>query len=334
MALLNIKLNKKLLPLSIALAMSAFTTNSYAEELNITASVSYNVGTGANNVNGTNTQVLDTTTSTNNNVFTSAYESSINYDSTASTSAYGTTDGAFYARARGEGVSYNTASSITYVDTIFNNTSIAQDYTIDFTVIQGALEVYGTPTTATDFGQAGYTIDVFLTNSSGVTSSIFSSTALLSMDSNGDISFTGTGTSLNPTYNTAAPSGNYSWTDYSPIAPLNLGSFAANDSFTLTYGMTASASGQFTPASAPPGSTTPINTVGFFDGCEECGGEGDGGFFTGGGSSSRTGDPFAISAPTISSTPTQVASVPEASSLLLMSLGLVGLGAMRRRKSN
>lgn len=317
MAQLKIQTRKKLLPLSIAVALGTFASNIHASSVTINTSGSYTVGAGATPV--TTSAALDSAVDTATSVQSSGYGSTVDYTSNANYFTRGYTNGGFFARASGTsyGEAYNATSSITYVDTIFNNSGTAQNYTFDFNIIQGALSVYGTPTAAGDFAYADYSVNIFLTDSSGVSTSIFSSAAQLNMDDTGTINFTGD-TTLGGAYG----GGNiYGWTNYT--GSLDLGTFNAGDNFTLTYGMTANARGQIT--SAPSGGTP---TVGYGECGIECG-EGGG---VSGGSNSRTGDPFGVSGTgtTISSTPV---SVPEASSVFLMGLGLAGLAATRRRKS-
>lgn len=331
MTLLNIKTNKKLLALSAAIAFSTFATNSYALEINATSG--YSAGSGANATSSSNSQSLNTDTSTATSVSSYSNGYSIDGDSNSSGSAFGNTNGSFFARAKGSGVAYSSNSSITYSQSFTNNAASAQDFSLNFEIIQGALSVFGTPTATNDFANASYNIYINLL-SNGTTTSLFTSYAELSMNNTGGLNLTRTGTSLNTFYDATNPNGSYGWSNFTQYngdpgnESLAIGTFAANESFSIQYGMTASANGQFTPSTAAT-TTTTISSI-INGSISECG-DGGCGRTPNGGSSSRTGDPFNINGVVIGAVSQAPSSVPEASSILLMGLGLVGLAFGRRK---
>ncbi len=314
MQTLKIHTNKKLLPVSIALALGTLSANAYA--IQITATADYTIGsTGPTN----DTKSLDTATSTATNIDILAGAT----DDTFSGNSifyhtYGSTDKTFGARVSGTGV-YDISSSITYVDTIFNDTGTEQAYSFDFMVEQGGISVYGIPT-ATQFAYADYDIEIFFNGAL-----VFSTFSALTLDASGT-TFSG-----DELLGGAYTGGNsYSWSDYFGSAAL--GTLADGETATLEYSMTTKARGNIAAAVT----AEPVTVCeGFGGGEAECWVE------TGaivGGSTSRSGDPYNIYGHgagtqfSLVSTATGTASVPEASSLFLMGIGLAGLGFGYRKK--
>jgi len=338
MTRITIKTNKKLLPISIAIALGSFSVTTQAAT--VTATADYTVGAlvapgdpYAFNDSATSTttgvDILDglTAGTTGNSVF---YHT------------YGNQSGSFGARVSGTGV-YDITSSITYVDTVFNNTTTAQTYAFDFDIIPGGLSVYGTPS-GSDFAFAGYDIEIMFNGAV-----IFDSAASLNLTTGGT-EFLQSGTTIGSLTNV----NNYSWGNYSDL--LDLGSLAAGTSADLSYRMTTSARGNIFDSVAGTELVTVCEPVFGGDGGEFFG---DGGEFeilppdpvepancqvitvpTGGGpggSTSRSGDPLNIYGTTssnqytiINTTPTT--SVPEASSMMFMGIGIAGLAIGRRKK--
>jgi len=206
--------------------------------------------------------------------------------------------GSFRTSASGAGT-YDLTSSITYVDTVMNTSGSAQNYTFDFNIAAGQLSVSGEPNIA-EFVRANYSINIFVNGSS-----VFSSAAAISLDNtvtsfNGDSVLSGT---------LAADGRSYSWSDY--FGSIDLGPYAAGESLTFEYIMTTRAYGNaFADASFGCGIE-----------CGEVSPEG---------STARIGDPINLSG-IGGFTTSPVTSVPEASSLLLLTLGLTGLGFRRKK---
>ncbi len=339
---IQIRTHRKLLPLSIAVALGAFSINSYAAT--VTATVDYSVGTLVDLAAGDTYAVNDSLSSTTAGVDILAgaadgLGNSVFYHT------YGNQTGSFGARVSGTGV-YDITSSVTYVDTIMNNTGTAQTYAFDFNIVPGGLSVYGSATDSTQFAYSGYDIEVMFNGAI-----IFDSAASLNLTQSGT-EFIQSGTNLA----SVAGTNSYNWGNV--FQSLNLGSVAAGETATLSYRMTTSARGNINDSVAGTELVTVCDPV--FGGE---GGEFLGDFigeiqpppetvqeancrvveqtvFTGtpGGSTSRSGDPLNIYGTTSSNQATirntTVSSVPEATSLMLLGLGLVGLGFSRRKKVN
>lgn len=312
MTKITIKTNKKLLPISIAVALGTFSANTHAVEITATADYTYG---GSIPVNVT--ESIDTTVDAANSV--DILDGAGSYWGSGNGvfyHTYGTDSNVFGARVSGTGT-YDISSTITYVDTVFNNTGSEQAYSFDFNVEAGGISVYGVPSIG-QFAYADYDIEIFFGGNL-----IFSTFSSLTLDNiSGTTATTFVGDELLGAYD---GSSSYSWSNF--FSSAELGILAAGDSATLEYSMTTKARGNIA-------STTVSEPVTI---CEsgECWVEEN---IEVGGSTSRSGDPYNIYGGdignqfTLNSTSTTKTSVPEASSLFLMGVGLAGLGFSLRKK--
>lgn len=300
--------------LSIVLAFSTYATNVYA--VTITAEGDYTIENGPLN---SQSRVINTDTTTETSVNVSDSTSgllglSLNSNS-AAYDAYGDQTGAFSANASGTGI-YNVNSSVSYSDTIINSDIGSQDYTFNFNISPSFLAVFGLPATNGEFLTSEYTFNISLNNNS-----IFSSSGKLTSDIN-NTSFTETGTSLGFSETSLFLGGGTQYSTNGFSQNLNLGTFDSGEQFTLTYGLTASASGNTLITNNQIRNSNCNVELG-------CDSEFPVQISIPSGSFSSIGDPSSIGF-TLSSSPT---TVPEASSILLLGLGLIGLVGVKR-KSN
>ncbi len=220
-------------------------------------------------------------------------------------------DGWMYSTAYGE----NTFKSISHVQqslTITNDTGVDQNYSFDFTILNGSLGAWGSYDQFADdeFIAAGNLVSISL---DGV--ELFGSAALLVADNTGvDLQTDG---DVLGSY--TADADYYYWDALSDT--LDLGVLAAGESFTLTYDIVTAAAGIFTPA----------GNGGY---CEDDDIESEEGCYDWASASSRFGDPNGVAQSPIAGNVhgSPVMSVPEPSLWLLMGTGLFGFAVARRRK--
>ena len=290
--------NKKLFTIMTAILFSVFSNNSYAVE--ITTSAEYTLGSAPT------VSVTSPTSSTSAAV--TSYGTPLDTPDPDGNELrfnnFGDNTGSYFSRAEGSGT-YNVSSTVTYVDTVMN-AGAATNYSFDFNVIPGELYVgladYSEGLYSPGYVDSGYNFEILL---NGV--SIFSSMASLRLDENG-INLTQSGTSLGGTFIDSYYDGSYSWNAFA--GTLDLGTIAAGETFTLTYGVTTYANGAI-----EPGGSCCVDQSGL--------------------SSSLFGDPSGLSATpfTYTTSPaTTVASVPEASSYILLGIGIASLALRRKKK--
>ena len=256
-------------------------------------------------------------TSTTGFDITSGLVHSWDGDNYASAEATANQDGWMYSTAGGS----NTFKSVSHVQqllTITNNTAVDQNYSFDFTILNGSLSANGSPVdsfTGVEFAAAGNLVSIAL---DGV--ELFGSAALLVVDNSG-VDFQAAGEVLG---NYTADSLTYYWGERS--GTLDLGVLAAGESFTLTYDIVTAATGIYRYDASNTcnygGSSDAV-----FTGGERC-------FFDQSGAYSQFGDPNGVGQSPIAGNVhgTPVMSVPEPSLWLLMGTGLFGFAVARRRK--
>lgn len=319
MSKLIIKTNKKLLPISIALALGTFSTNSYAVE--ITATADYTLHGATTNVSESIDTSVDPATSVD---ILDAAGSFWDTGDGVFYHTYGTESNVFGARVSGTGT-YDISSTITYVDTVFNDSGTEQAYSFDFTVEAGGISVYGAPE-AGQFAYADYDIEVF-----------FGGNLVFSTFSSLELTDSGTAFIGDELLSAYTGGNSYSWSEY--LGSADLGILADGETASLEYSMTTKARGNIasTVVSEP---VTVCEGWGVIDPATgeeiiECEVVTN---YDVGGSTSRSGDPYNIYGRgpgnqfNLASAPTQANSVPEASSLFLMGVGIAGLGFSRRKK--
>ncbi len=252
-------------------------------------------------------------TDTDSSLYEYSYEYSGDWD-WASSAAAVNQDGWMYATAGGDNT-FKAASHVQQSLVIENDSGVDQSYSFDFTILQGSLSAYGENYDSNEFAAAGYYVSITL---DGV--SLFSSAALLQLNGSG-ASLQQYGTEL---AGYTAGSDYFGWGPYSDT--LDLGVFAAGESFTLSYDILAVAAGVYAPEND------------YND--EWCyGGEIEGEFsdgYCGGWSYSyaQFGDPNGVSgSPIAGNVHGAPVSVPEPGIWLLMGTGLLGFAVARRRRS-
>ena len=150
--------------------------------------------------------------------------------------AYGDPSGTFGARSSGQGV-FNVFSSITYTDTIFNNTGVTQDALLNFHISGGEVSVSGS-------GSSDAKLNIDIKRGTNTVASALVESA----SNNGTIttSIDGSGSSI-PGFSTYAIAGGFGIADQS--GTVDLGSVGAGHSLTYSYAISALAAGSVNPGS-------------------------------------------------------------------------------------
>ena len=150
--------------------------------------------------------------------------------------AYGDPTGTFGARSSGQGV-FNVFSSITYTDTIFNNTGITQDALLNFHIPNGEVSVSGT-------GSSDARLNIDIKRGSHTVASALVESA----STNGAIttSIDGSGSTISG-FTTFATFGGFYIADQS--GTVDLGNLGAGHSLTYSYAISALAAGSLNPGS-------------------------------------------------------------------------------------
>jgi len=294
---------------ALVAAVSAYPLASQAAVL--TAGTAIELSTADTDFSGILADLAANETSTSSDPFVDTgyvYEDDgVNYGSARAAANQG---GWMYSTAYGE----NTFKSISHVQqslTITNDTGVDQNYSFDFTILNGSLDAWGPYDQFDDneFVAAGNLVSISL---DGV--ELFGSAALLVADNTGvDLQTEG---AVLGSY--TASDDYYDWDALSDT--LDLGVLAAGESFTLTYDIVTSAAGIFTPVVS--------------GNCGDDYTESEEGCYDWASASSRFGDPNGVGQSPIAGNVqgTPVMSVPEPSLWLLMGTGLFGFAVARRRK--
>ena len=235
----------------------------------------------------------------------------------ASANARANQDGWMYSTAGGD----NTFKSVSHVQqslTITNDTGVDQNYSFDFTILAGSMDIWGGFDQFADdeVVAAGNLVSISL---DGV--ELFGSSALL-VGNNSGVSLMTEGSVLG---SYSAGDNYYEWNQLTDS--LDLGVFAAGESFTLTYDIYTAAAGIYDAASSGIGEEGGC----YYEGESEIEGEVCDYAYA----YSQFGDPNGVHGSPIAGNVqgTPVMSVPEPSLWLLMGTGLFGFAVARRRKA-
>jgi len=242
---------------------------------------------------------------------------------------FGNTSGTFGSRVSGDGT-FDITSSFTFFNSYENTTGVSQDFFFDFTVIPGSIGTNLFGTAALGAGESlfsSYSLDVMIDYDQDGTfdSTIFNSAASITTTDTGS-TLTESGTTLaSATYSDGAFGAQYSCAQ--TIESLFIGSILPSDSFDIQYILTTSANGNAgfggSAGCEPEFEVDVARNLVLLD--EEFG-------CPSGGAIARVGDPFGPSVASVSSLPTPSASVTEPYTIGLLTAGLAGLLAARRRK--
>ncbi len=302
------------------LLSAALIAPSVASAATLTASTAVEVGVADTDFSNLidNLDTGSVTTDTDYSLYQYSSDYTADYEDWAFSNAAVNQDGWMYSSAGGDNT-FKAASHVQQSLTISNETGVAQNYSFDFTILQGSLSAWdsGSSLEAGEFAASGYYVSITL---DGV--ELFGSAALLVLD-DGGVDLRQEGTEL-ATW--AAGDSYFDWDAYSDT--LDLGEFAAGESFTLTYDIYTAAAG--------------INTVTSGAGDEECYyGEIEIEVYEGycgdwSTSYAQFGDPNGVSgspiAGNVHASPVSPTSVPEPGIWLLMGTGLFGFAVARRRR--
>jgi hypothetical protein len=301
-------LKKKILSVAVASAFAAIAPTAMA--VTIQATANYTINGGANTL-------VDSGVATSGSVDISPYAGDY-YTSTIFGHTYGDVSGNFGSRASVAGIS-SLSGLFHYTDAVTNNSGAAQSYMFNFHVVPGEVSAYGGSNVAGDFAKAGYSIVIRL-NGSSIWSSAYEVLSTSDGLDGASVSTTSSGTGLG-----GAPdaSGYYSVPSYD--GSIDLGTFAAGDSFDLDYQLLSYAESNLTGNCGYAMSSTG----------EFAGGEGRYGNC---GAIARSGDPLSqfpygatFPGPNTLGVTSQTTSVPEPATLLLLGVGLAGIGLGRKR---
>lgn len=248
--------------------------------------------------------------------------------SSASSSAWGNAYGTYRASAYGDGV-FDSQGKFSRALTIENNTGFTTQYSLNVFIYYGGLSIYNYAGVSGD-GWTSYDLDI--TKNGSI--SLFDSYAKLNQAG----ALTQSGTALN---GAALSSGtgysSYSWNGTNLM--LDLGSLGAGQSMTINFDLVSTAHGNFGVNSRDCGGYGEYGAYGG-DGNEALVSDGYGGY---GGTCYDTGtvygslgdpsDPFGNTqgGGFMNITGTAVNQVPLPATLSLVGLGLLGLGAFRRK---
>ncbi len=309
-------MNQKMTQLVLAAGFGLASMTAQAATL--TAGAAVEIGNTDLDIDPILAELAASETSVTSGSIYSGYANDYDNSNYAWATAAANQDGWMYTTAGGD----NTFKSVSHVQqslTITNDTGVDQNYSFDFTILQGSLSAYGPWGDTLDAGEfvgAGNLVSISL---DGV--DLFSSAAWLLTNDTGT-----TLTTEGEVLGSFTGGEYYSWDGLSDT--LDLGVFAAGESFTLTYDIYTAAAGVFTPEAGGYGD-------GYGDdGCysEIAEVEGECGYYDGVSAYSQFGDPNGVQgSPIAGNVQHSPVSVPEPGLWLLMGTGLFGLAIARRR---